>query len=350
MDTENNETLAEMKARLAAEDSKPEELAEEVVEETIEDTEIEAKDTDSNVEETDEKDKQTETEDWMKSEDEPEKKSFADPKAAAIRYKERSKWEGKVNQANEERERLRLENEELKRKLETAPVISNIKEPKQEDFDTDAEYQKALIGHQFRLERENYDRQNSEIEARRRKEAQDREIQSATEAHYERAAVLSEKSGIKPETYKAADFNFRETIRQQIKEGVNAPDDIVTQAADRIADILIANLGIGSEKVIYSIGINSTKQAKIRELLKKDPQGLSLSAYLGEQKALLSVPVKRETKAVPPMDEIQGDRKGGASQAGKLKKEFDVAVEKDPQKAFEMKRTAKAKGVDVSRW
>jgi len=278
------------------------------------------------------KEEPEEVEAWMKSEEEPEAK-YTDSDAAAIRRK----WKAKVSEKEDEIEALRREVETLKKTPQQQQVLQN--EPKQEDFDTDAEYFKALAEYQVKLVTQKHQSELSAAEKKRQFDEQNAKVQQAVDLHYARAQDLAKKSNIKPESYQLADKNVRLAI-----------DSVFPKGGDAVTDALISSLGEGSEKVFYHVGVNSAKRTELVNLLKDDPSGIKAAVYLGKLNATLTMPAKRETKAPEPVDEIQGDKKSGNNSITKMKKEFNEVASKEPQKAFEILRKAKAAGADISGW
>src|SRR6478735_768708 len=182
-----------------------------------------------------------ESDDWMKSEEDAKEAKYTDHDAAAIR----KKWKGRATAAEDEAEKLRKENEELKQKLKTPVVAQTIPgEPKRDDYKTDDEWIKALTAHQLTITQNEIQSQQAAAEQRRKQDEAAAATAKAVDGHYERAVKLAEKSGIKPEAYQSADLVVRKAIESQFPK-----------AGDAVADALIASLGAGSEKVFYHLGV-----------------------------------------------------------------------------------------------
>ena len=117
-----------------------------------------------------------------------------------------------------------------------------------------------------------------------------------------------------------------------------------------IVDGLIANLGEGSEKVFYSLGVNGAKRDKLTSLLTTDPSGIKAAMYLGTLKAELNAPNRKTTNAPAPAPNLQGD--GATKDPHKqLKKDYDKAsAAGDAQGAFNARMAAKKAGANIKTW
>jgi len=163
--------------------------------------------------------------------------------------------------------------------------------------------------------------------------------------HYERAVKLSEESGITAEMYQNADFRLRSMV-----ESVFNPDRSNDGAGDAIVDALIANLGDGSEKVMYNLGVNSSRLQELKTRFENDRSGVSASIYIGQLNAELSAPKKRKTNSPKPAPNVKGDKHEKA-QTKAYKKAYDDADKKgDTQARFNARREARKAGVDTSNW
>ena len=164
--------------------------------------------------------------------------------------------------------------------------------------------------------------------------------QIAVDEHYERAGKLIENSGVSQENYKKADTIVRDAV-----------ESVMPKRGDLITDHAISILGKGSEKVIYNLGVNKANRLEFIELLREEPnQGLKAIAFLARLQERLIKPKKGTSNARSPATQIKGDdattSKGKAS-----KKKYDAAHAKgNAQEAYNLKKLAKANGVDVSVW
>jgi hypothetical protein len=331
-------TLAELKAENLAEEEKAKlpPRAEEPLQVETEAPEIESEEDGESVEPS------GEPESWMKpeeeeSDDDKEAVKFTDSDAANIRRKFKAKLQAKEEEKNAEIEKLRQEVEALKKNKAPSHQVSQ--KPKRDDFDDDDLYFEALTDYKISLLQDQGKSQQAAEEKRRQAEREQAEVESAVDAHYERAAKLAAKSGIKPEVYQSADRRVREVV-----------DAIFPQGGDLITDRLISLVGDGSEKVFYHLGVNPSKMQKFRETFDRDKTGLAAAAYLGRLNAELSLPAKRESSAPRPVSEVQGDASGNASIKALAEKYKDAVRKGDAQKAYNIKKDAKQAGYDTKGW
>jgi len=340
---ENEAEEAALKAAESEENAETEEDESEAEQEAESETESEEEAAESETGEDDEESTgDEEVEDWKQgdSHESHGEKKFTDGDVGKAKAKLRAKLE---RQHTEETEKLRLENERLQQQLQASG--RNIEKPKREDFtdeygDVDEEaYQVALTDHRI-------DVRNAETQAATQSQQQkekaaeyERQVNEQVDQHYERAAKLAEKSGISAEAYQAADRNFRQVV-----------EDVFPEAGDTIADTLIANLGEGSEKVAFSIGVNSVKREQLKKLLLQDKTGLKAAIYLGQLNGEIAASSKKKTNAPRPAPDLSGDKKQSSGQRALAKKYKEAHAKGKTQDAFNIKRQAKAAGVDTSNW
>lgn len=348
-------TLAELKAENAKADAAADQDDNEATEEETasppqadevdtEDTEAEdtEADTEPDAETGDTDTEEPEDDTWMQSEghDSDADHVFSNADMAKARRKYQAKGEAKAEQKYaEEIAALRQELEAVKGH---APVTTGLAKPKREDFyDQDDPEEAYLVAFADYLEKTTLakvEAKQASTEKTRAAQAHMKAMETAVDQHYERAAVLAQKSNIAPETYQAADRRVRQAI-----EGLY-PDN-----GDVIADQLIANLGEGSEKVFYNLGIRPERLTELVNRLTDDKSGLKASLYLGELKGRLLQPPKRRSAAPKPAADPKGDQ--DSPSARKLRQQYQEAHEKgDVQAAWDAKSAAKARGADVSNW
>jgi len=139
-----------------------------------------------------------------------------------------------------------------------------------------------------------------------------------------------------------ADHNFRQVF-----------EDVYQGRGDMFAENMIARmskLGEGSEKVVFYIGRNREEQAKMKELLADDPTGITMSAYLGAQMEKAKGQAKRQSSAPEPAPVVRGDTVTTESDR-RLRDQYRKADKAgDNQKAFSLRRQARAKGINISDW
>jgi len=344
------QTLEELKASNALEkdESTPAPQAdEEATDDEVVDDELENAGDPAEGDEDDEG--KAETEDWMKGDTDddddggqPSSAKFNDSDMA----KARRKYKAKIAKQDDAMEQLRRENEELKKPRRPA---TQLHEPRREDFDGEADPQGAFTSAMvdYRISKQQAENQASDQATRRQQEFNERQakVGSAVDKHYERAVKLSEESGITAEMYQNADFRLRSMV-----ESVFNPDRSNDGAGDAIVDALIANLGDGSEKVMYNLGVNSSRLQELKTRFENDRSGVSASIYIGQLNAELSAPKKRKTNAPKPAPNVKGDKHEKA-QTKAYKKAYDDADKKgDTQARFNARREARKAGVDTSNW
>lgn len=275
------------------------------------------------------------SEPWMETEEEtgdqqPAETSNQVPVSKYVKLKK--KLRGQISERDEELERLRIENAKLK-KTEHTPISR----PNRDDFISDDDYHDALDKYFDDRAQETYQRNQIQKSQEEKKTQHIERVKESVDKHYERAAVLVEKAGIDEEVYKNADMVVRHAV-----------ETIQPKMGDVIMDEMIANLGEGSEKVVYYLGRNPNALNQFQSLLVSDPSGLKAAIYLGQQKQRLTNPTKPKSRAPEPAPEVEGDI--SPSNSG-LKKKYDAAHKKgNMQEAYNIKKMAKKNGVDVARW
>ena len=341
-------TLEQLKAENAALEAANEEETttppQEVAEETevipeVEAVEVEEEESGEVAEPNEDETADTETEDWMQSGDtEPQAdKKFTDGDIGAAKAKLRAKLERKHDTETDD---LKAEIERLKNNQGTAPVKAR---PTREQFvdanDPDEAYVDAFTD--WKLEQNAAKQAASTTQAEVKQRQQDRQVQisKGVDQHYERAAQLSNDSGITPEAYQAADLVVRQAVESVFPDG-----------GDAITDALLASIGPGSEKVAFNLGVNAQKRGEFIQLLRDDPSGIKAGIFLGKQSEKLNAPSKRKTNAPKPAATISGDAKT-SSKTSAAKKKYDAAHSKgNTSEAFNIKRAAKAAGADTKTW
>lgn len=280
---------------------------------------------------------ETDVESWMK-EDGQTSEDSGDSVPLATLVKTRNKLKGKLHEKDNEIEQLRAELQQLKAGV-PAPVVTPKAPPRLEDFDyDDAKYAQAQAQYVADLVSQNLSAhtQKSANETAQ-KEAQ-RKIEESLDGHYERAAKLIESAKITAEQYQAADTRFRQAI-DQVRPG----------QGDKIADFLLANLGEGSEKVGFHLGVNQEARAQLQSKLLSDPSGIAAAVWLGAKLKELSPPKQLRSNAPKPAAKLQADE-STADSLRSLKSDIAKARKSgDYQKVIDLKFDAKRKGVDVSK-
>ena len=333
------QSLAELKAENAAAEAEPETIPQVVEDKAIVEAvdiepEVSAEVAEPDAEETGE----VETEDWMKSDGENADKKYSGEDIGKAKAKLRSKLERKHSTELEEA------NERIKQ-LESGRVdAKTLNRPKRDDFfdteDPEDAYIEAMMDwkaetNQAKTATTAKQNENTQKVA----EFHDR-VNKGVDQHYERAVKLSEESGISAELYQSADLAVRQTV-----------ESVFPEAGDTITDTLIANLGEGSEKVLYSLGVNTARRNKFKELLTSDTSGMQAAMYLGTLKSELNAPSKRKSNAPAPAAHVSGDANSANDPHKAHKKAYDAATKSnDTQGAFAARMAAKKAGANVKLW
>lgn len=283
-------------------------------------------------EEVEEQEEQTDVEPWMEVEGDDEQETV--PVGAISNL--RKKLKGKIGERDEEIERLRRENEELKK---GAPKLEIPKRPKESDFDTDEEYEKALDSWLEKKETVKF----QTLEQRRAQEEQQRRhresLSKSVEDHYRRAEKLVNDNSIAPDVYRQSDIAVKE-----------ATERILPNHGEYAFNRLVDVLGDGSEKVIYYLGRNKTALSEYVALLSEDQQGLKAAAYLGKLSNKLSGTQQKRSRAPAPAPNVDGDSATTPKESA-LKKKYNEAHKKGKaQEAYNVKKEARAAGYDTKKW
>ncbi len=259
----------------------------------------------------------------------------------------RSKLKDKVKERDAEIEQLKAQVQQLQGGMmpgqvpqqpsqpATTQPPTGAQMPRLEDYDHDSDKHAAAV-QQWQLGQMQAMQQAQQQQWQQQQQANQRQaaINAQVDSHYNRAQELTVKAGIKPELYQAADLAVRQAV-----------DAVAPGHGDAIVDDIIARLGPGSEKVLYHLGRNPSKQALLQQKLRNDP--FEAMAYMGELKATISAPVKRKSNAPKP-----ASRPGGGSTSsddeGKLKRRYKAA--KSDQERWEISREAKKAGISSLGW
>lgn len=336
-------TLAELKAKNAAEEETEQET--EVVEvEEQQDTKVTIAPVETTVDDTDDDTDEEESEaveSWMQEEvatpeDDGDSGFKPNREAAAVR----KKLKAKLHEKDDELESLKAEIERLKSGSTTAPQ-TELKRPKLEDFDYDEEaYNAAMDDYYDKRVDTKLESKQSVQQQREAAERQKKALEEAVDRHYTRAAKLVEEGKVSEEKYTQADRAVRESFERIAKGN-----------GDKIVDSLIKtldSLGEGSEKVFYQLGVNPAKMQEVANLFATDPSGLSTVAYLGKLQASIQSPTKRKSSAPAPSPELKGSGSTKAPGEALLKRYKKAGG--NVQARLDIKREAKLQGIDTRNW
>lgn len=289
---------------------------------------------------TEETTDEPELEAWMQSDDDQTSQAdngFTGSDIAAAKKKLRTKLE---RRHSEEVEQLQAEINKLK---EGGAQPQKLSKPKREDYydhdDPDDAYADALIDWKMSSRQAEQQAEQGAAEAKRKQLEQQQSIATGVDQHLERVVKLAEASNITADAYRGAELNVRTMI-----------ESVFPNSGDAITDALIANVGEGSEKVFFNLGVNASRRAQLEKLLREDPSGIRAGVYLGKLSGELSAPTRRKTNTPKPAPQVNGDEKSGPSERG-LKQAYDKAMRGGGAQAiYQARKKAKAAGVDISKW
>ena len=283
-------------------------------------------------------------EDWEKSDEDLEKESEAEaakllegeeidddkPKPEKT-LKAKKKLQRKLEAQTSENDELRAENARLKESKATpeARPTGRPVRPKEEDFETDEEYEAARDQYGDEIYEWRQSEKTTKQTETQAQEKQAADIKTGVDGHFERAEALIESGGISHEKYNEANAVVRAAL-----------DAINPGKGDFIADYLISKLGKGSEKVFYQLGRNAESRAELVGLLREDPNGSLALVYLAKKSASLVNPTPKKSKAPAPAPSISGSNTPGGE--AKFKKDYDAAMKSgNHQKAMDLRTDAR---------
>lgn len=278
---------------------------------------------------------QEETPEWLKPAE------GAVPVAKHVEMKHKLK--AKLQSSDDEIARLKAENEALRsgshapqvQRAADAPVMPKMDDPDIAFDDAKfsqrmAEYASNLVDYKLASAERNRAQTSQQ-------EQQNAFVQSGLDKHYERAGALVSKGIISAENYQAADHIVRKAMVESIPNG------------EMFLDYLIAQLGEGSEAVIAHIGVNPQALSTLKEKIKNDPTGIAATAYLGglNERFKSASTIDKSSKAPRPDRPLNGTAKVGS---GGLHAAYKKSFAAQDGKSLSIKREAKAKGIDTSKW
>lgn len=273
--------------------------------------------------------------DWMKADDDDDEpaKKFGDSDMAGLRRKMKGKLQAKDTELEEANAKIA--------QLESGQGAQTDKlvHPDRDKFDSDETYSEAMVKYQMdKRDADNLASYNYQ-ERQKRNLAKANEIKGDVEAHYDRAVVLAKESGITAEQYSASDDRVRRMIR-----------GVFPKRGETVIEQLISDLGEGSEKAFYNLGVNNTRLAELKTILETDGSGIRGAMYIAKLSERLNTPRRRTTNAPAPAPDIKGDVQPKAGEKA-LKKAYQSADKRgDTQARFDARRTASKAGIDVSNW
>lgn len=281
---------------------------------------------------------------WMQAEEQESAESGQMPVRSHIAVKQKLK--GRLRNKDGEIEQLRSELNQLKSAAQPAPVVTpppapaQTAMPKAEDFydakDPDSAYQAALQRWMNQGVEERLNQHLQIHQQQQQRQQLDTRINQELERHYDRAAKIVSEGLLSADEYQDSESLIRQSV-----------DHIAPGKGDSYVDSLLSRLGDGSEKVVVSLARNASHMAAFQQALRDDPTGISAASFLGELKGRFTG-ASRVSKTPRPGTRLNGDAPttGGADQ-----RQYKAAHKSgNRQKAFDIKRAAKARGVDTSKW
>jgi hypothetical protein len=277
-------------------------------------------------------------------EDEPKDEDPEDDKKVSVRkhIQMKQKLKRRASEKEEEAEKLRQENEELKRKLrDTAPdiAIKKLVRPVEDDFRTTEEFNSAIEKYEQDLIDQRLALAEKEKDFKAKKDAYIKQRDEAVDRHYDRAAKLIDESKIDPDVYKSVEDRV-----------YTAVEEILPKMGLATVDHFIALMGEGSEKVLYYVGRNKKVFDEFKESLQSDKTGLKTSFFLGKVLEKVNGVKNKKSNAKLPAKDVTGDAKSSRGEVLMLKKYQEAHKKGDRQSAFNIKREARLKGINVRDW
>jgi hypothetical protein len=254
----------------------------------------------------------------------------------------KQKLKRRASEKEEEAEKLRQENEELKRKLrDTAPDVTTKKlvRPVEDDFKTTEEFNSAIEKYEQDLVDQRLALAERDKNFKAKKEAYIKQRDEAVDMHYDRAAKLIDESKIDPDVYKSVEDRV-----------YTAVEEILPKMGMAIVDHFIALMGEGSEKVLYYVGRNKKIFDEFKESLQSDKTGLKTSFFLGKVLEKVNGVKNKKSNAKIPAKDLNGDVNSSRGEVLMLKKYQEAHKKGDTQSAFNIKRQARLKGFNVREW
>ena len=251
----------------------------------------------------------------------------------------KKKLKAKLGEQNEELERLRQENQKLKAGSQKPTNLAAPKRPRIADFGTDDEYEAALDAYEeSKLE---YQTQyvSKTHEQTQKLQQRKRQIEEAVDSHYDRADKVVQKHSINPDVYRQADLNVKSII-----ESLN-PNN-----GEMIFNELVSTVGEGSEIAMFHIGRNKAASMEFENILRSDPSGLKAAVYLGRIAERSSGTKSKTSRAPKPAAQIRGDEAVSAKSSAAQRKWSDAHKKGNTQDAYNLKKAARAQGIDTSIW
>lgn len=326
------------------------EATEEMETEVVEAEEVEAGeevteqvDVESEEAETETSESETELEPWMQS-DEQTSQSNGVPVSKHVAMKH--KLRGQIKEQGSEIEELRAEIAALKggQQEQQQPVQPTIEAPKKPTLEScgydNAKFADALADYTDKMIDYRATVGQQQSQQRQSQEQAKQQLDGAVNSHYDRAEELIEQHGLTREAYQAADTKVRRMI-----EGV------MPGQGNEVTDFLISQLGEGSEKVFYRLGVNNADAIALQSAIAEDKTGMKAMLYLGQLKERLNRPsaIKKTSSAPKPATQVTGTNET-LSEKTMRKQVATARKNQDFAKAIRIKREAQKQGIDTKNW
>ncbi len=279
---------------------------------------------------------------WMQADEQESATSDQMPVKSHIAVKQKLK--SRLSQKDSEIDQLRQEIQQIKGTAQ--PVAQPLQPPTQtampkaEDFydqrDPDASFQLAM---QNWVNKGVEQKLNSHLQThqqQQQRQQQDGRLNQELDRHYDRAAKIVSEGMLSEDEYRDSETLLRQSV-----------DHVAPGRGDAYVDSLLGRMGDGSEKVVVSLARNASHMTAFQQALRDDPTGITAAAFLGELKGRFRSAGK-VSKTPRPGSKLNGDApvSGGADM-----RRYNTAHKSgNRQEAFNIKRAAKARGVDVSKW
>ena len=241
-------------------------------------------------------------------------------------YKRVKKLSGKIETANQEadEQRRRAEAAEEETKLwRLKAEQTTLKRPKQDDFESDVEYDKALDEYEDQRTAAAVQKQTAKLisdsQTTTSLASQNRNLETNLKAHYERAGEL-----------KVTDYEETE-------------DKAIEVLGNDLAKQIMAN-SKNSHLLMYHFGKNLSKAGDIANLVASDP--LKGVLEIGGLESSLKVQPKHSTAPDPPSI-VEGGTVSSDWQKRIDKAREEAQVTGDVKKLFELKKQAKEAGATI---
>ncbi len=279
---------------------------------------------------------------WLSDgeEDPDDETPTGDTVPVAAHVKTKRKLKSKLSDRDSEIEQLRAENEALKKPQQQAP-LARPKRPRTTDFDDQDKYEEAMdvyedavMAYQTNFVAANASHTQQQVDHMRN-------VDKGVDAHYDRAAVLVTEQNIDPDVFRKAD----ETVKGIIEA-------VLPRKGEIVFNELVSMLGEGSEKAMIYVGTNKNAKNEFHSLLNSDKTGIKAAMYLGRISERINSLGSKTSQARKPAKVLKGGTGGSAGRTASAfqKKYAEAHKAKRSQEAFNIKREAKAAGVDTSKW